>query len=132
MEVTEQMRNGLIYFKIVAIVYILSGIIGLVFPDQYLSLFSVGGSVGSRLWGRAFGAVSMGFGIMYWTMTPSDDQRAKKIGTVVAALAFGLTGLTDVVSVLAGDLPVFGWAFVAFNAVLVWLALRLLLTPTAS
>jgi hypothetical protein len=132
MEVVEQMRTGLVYFKIVAIVYILSGIIGLVFADQYVSLMGVDASVGGRLWGRAFGAVSVGFGVLYWVMNPSDDRRFRKIGAIGAVLTFGLTGLTDIVSVLAADLPAYGWAFVAFNAVMVALALNLLFTPVSS
>lgn len=123
------MRTGVAYFRFVAIVFILSGFLGLVFADQYISLLSADASVGGRLWGRAFGAVSAGFGVMFWMMDPSSDQRARRIGAVGAALAFGLTGLGDVVSVLAGDLPAYGWAFVVFNAVMVGLALYYLFAP---
>jgi predicted membrane channel-forming protein YqfA (hemolysin III family) len=124
------MKTGVVYFRFVAIVFILSGILGLVFADQYISLLSADGSVGGRLWGRAFGAVSFAFGVMYWMMDPSGDQRARWIGAVGAALAFGLTGLGDFVSVLGGDLPAYGWAFVVFHAVMIGLALYYLFTPT--
>ena len=121
------MKSGVAYFRFVAIVLIVFGIIGLVFPDEYISLLGVDASAGGRLWGRAFGAVSVGFGVMFWMMNPS-GPRARRIGAVGAALAFGLTGLGDVVSVLTGDLPTYGWGFVAFNAVMVGLALYYLLS----
>ena len=122
------MKSGVAYFRFVAIVFIVSGFLGLVLADQYISLLSADASAGGRLWGRAFGAVSVGFGVMFWMMNPSGDQRARRIGAVGAALAFGLTGLGDVVSVLTGDLPTYGWGFVAFNAVMVGLALYYLLS----
>ncbi len=124
------MKTGAVYFRFIAVVFILSGILGLVFADQYISLLGADGSVGGRLWGRAFGAVSFAFGVMFWMMDPGGDQRARRIGAIGAALAFGLTGLGDVVSALAGDLPAYGWAFVVFNAVMLGVALYYLFTPT--
>jgi len=126
------MKFEVIYFKVVAIIYILSGILGLFFADQYISLLDADASTGGRLWARAFGAVSVGFGVMYWMMNPSKDQRARKIGAVGAALTFGLTGLTDLISVLTGDLPPVGWGFIAFHVVMVGLAINLLFRPDSS
>lgn len=126
------MRSGSVYFRFVAFVFIVSGLLGLIFPDQYMSLMDIGASVGGRLWGRAFGAVSLGFGAMFWVMDPGGDQRVRKTGAIGAALAFGLTGIGDVVSLVTGDLPAYGWGFVAFHAVMVGLALYYLLTPAQS
>lgn len=128
------MRSGLVYFRFVALVFIVSGLLGLVLPDQYMSLMDVGASVGGRLWGRAFGAVSVALGVMFWMMDPSGDPRARRVGAIGAALAFGLTGIGDVVSLVTGDFAAYAWAFVAFNAVVVALALALycLRTPAPS
>jgi len=123
------MRSGVVYFRFVAIVLIAFGLLSLIWPDQYISLLGADASVGGRLWGRAFGAVSLSFGVMFWMMDPSGDQRARRIGAIGAGLAFGLTGIGDVISLIAGDLPAYGWGFVAFNAVMVALALYYLLTP---
>lgn len=113
------------YFRLVAVIFIVSGIIGMVAPDGYLSSLAVDASVGGRLWGRAFGAVSLAFGVMFWMMNPAVHRREQRIGVIGAALAFGLTALTDIVSVVAGDLPSYGWVFVAVNAVMFGLALGL-------
>lgn len=126
------MKSGVAYFRVVAILLILFGIIGMGFVDQYDSLLGVEASVGGRLWGRGFGATAVGFGVMLWMLDPASDQRQRKIGAIGAALAFGLTGLTDVISVVTGDMPVYGWAFVALNAVLAGLALYYLFTPAPS
>lgn len=123
------MKSGTLYFKFAAIIFILSGFLGLLLADQYISLLSADASVDGRLWGRAFGAVSVAVGVMFWIIDPSDDQRARQVGGAVAALAFGLTGIGDVVSVLGGDMPAYGWAFVGFNAAMVALAIYYLLTP---
>ena len=123
------MKSGTIYFKFAAIIFILSGVLGLVLADQYISLLSADASVGGRLWGRAFGAVSGAVGVMFWVIDPSGDKRARQVGGVVAALAFGLTGIGDAVSVLGGDMPAYGLAFVGFYAAMVALALYYLLTP---
>jgi hypothetical protein len=112
--------------------FIVSALLGLIFPDQYVSPMDVDASVGGRVWGRAFGAVSLGLGAMLWMMGPSGDQRAMRIGGIAAALAFGLTGIGDAVSVIAGHLPAYGWGFVAFHAVMGGLTLYDLLTPAGS
>ena len=126
------MKSGLVYFKIVAFVFVVSGLLGLILPDQYMSLMDVGPSVGGRLWGRAFGAVAIAFGAMFWMMDPGGDRRARMTGALGAALAFGLTGVGDAISVLTGDLPAFGWGFVAFHAVMTGLALYYLFAPAPS
>lgn len=123
------MRTGVVYFKFVAIVFVLSGFLGLVLADEYISLLGADSSVGGRLWGRAFGAASVAIGVMFWMTDPSRDRRSKRVGAVGAALAFGLTGFGDVVSVLAGDMLTYAWAFVAFNAAMFGLALYYLFTP---
>lgn len=126
------MKSGVVYFRFASLVIILFGIIAMMFVDQYDSLLGVEASVGARLWGGAFGATAVGFGVMLWMMDPTSDQRQRRIGAIGAAFAFGLITLTDVASVITGDLPAIGWAFVAFNAVMTGLALYYLLTPAPS
>jgi len=63
---------------------------------------------------------------MFWLIDPSHAPRERRIGAAGAALACGVTGLTDVVSVTSGDLPTYGWGFVAFNAAMVGWALTYL------
>jgi hypothetical protein len=123
------MRSGIVYFRFVAIAWIAAGLFGLVFPDLYSSLLGVEASVGGRVWARGFGAVSVGFGAMFWLMEPSSDQRTKRTAAIGAALAFGLTGIGDIVALVAGDSPTYAWALVAFNVVMVGLAFYYLLTP---
>lgn len=115
-----------VYFKLVAVILLASGLIGIAVPDQYISLLGADGSVGGRLWGRAFGAVSLWLGAMFWLVEPVAQRRERRIAAIGAVLAFGITGLTDAVSVLGGDLPAYGWGFVAFNVVTVVLAAMLL------
>jgi hypothetical protein len=123
------MRSGLVYFRFVAIAWIAAGLFGLVFPDLYSSLLGVEANVAGRVWARGFGAVSVGFGAILWLSEPSSDQRTRRSAAVGAALAFGLTGVGDVVSLVAGDSPTYTWALAAFNALMVALALYYLLTP---
>ena len=126
------MKSGVVYFRFVAIVLIVFGVLALLLPDQYLSMLGADASTGGRLWGRAFGAVSLAFGVMIWMLDPASHQRQRRIAASGAALAFALTGLTDVVSVISGDLPPVGWTFVAFNAAMVGLALYYWATPAPS
>jgi hypothetical protein len=130
------MRSGVVYFRFVAVMFVAFGLIGLVFVDQYSSLLGGDAGAGGRLWGRAFGAVSVGFGAMLWMMDPRRNQRARRIGAIGAALAFGLNGIVDVVSLVTGDWPAssinLGWVFVAFNAVMMGFALYYLFTPASS
>ena len=121
------MRSGLVFFRFVAFLFIVSGFLGLVLPDPYISLLGAEASAGGRLWGRAFGAVSIGIGTMFWMLDPSRD-RMRRIGAAGAALSFGITGTGDVVSVIGGDLPAYGWGFVAFNGAMVLWALYYLFT----
>lgn len=123
------MRSNTIYFRLVAVIFIASGLLGMVIPDQYIALLGVDPSVGGRLWGRAFGAASLAIGAMFWMMDPVAHRRERRIGATGAVLAFGLTGLTDVVSVIGRDLPSYGWGFVVFNAVMAGIALYLLASP---
>jgi hypothetical protein len=123
------MRTGFIYFRFVAIAWIGAGLFGLVLPDLYSSLLGVEASVGGRVWARGFGAVSVAFGAIIWLLEPSSDQRTRRAAATGAALAFGLTGIGDIVSLVAGDSPINAWALVAFNAVMVVLALFYMLTP---
>lgn len=46
------------YFKLVAVILLASGLIGIAVPDQYISLLGADGIVGGRLRGRAFGVAS--------------------------------------------------------------------------
>lgn len=122
-----------IYFKLVAIIFLAFGIVAAIAPDQYISLLDVDASIGGRLWGRGFGAASLGLGAMFWLIDPVAQRRERRIGAISAVLVFGVTALTDVVSVVGGDLPTYGWSFVAFNAVMVVLAVALLrVQPTDS
>jgi hypothetical protein len=114
------------YFKLVAVIFIGLGVVAAVAPDQYISLLGVDPSVGGRLWGRAFGAASLGLGVVFWLIDPVAERRERRIAAIGAVLAFGFTALTDVVSVVGGDLPAYGWGFVAFNVVMVLLAAMLL------
>lgn len=123
------MSRSRVYFRLVAVIFIASGLIGIVIPDQYIALVGVDPSVGGRLWGRAFGAASLAIWTMFWMMDPVAHRRERRIGAIGAVLAFGLTGLTDVVSVIGGDLPSYGWGFVVFNAAMAALALSLLSDP---
>jgi hypothetical protein len=123
------MRSGFVYFRFVAIAWIAAGLFGLVLPDLYSSLLGVAASVGGRVWARGFGAVSVGFGAIFWLIEPSRDQRTKRAAAIAAALAFGLTGAGDIISLVAGESPSYAWALVAFNALMVVLALYYLLTP---
>jgi hypothetical protein len=123
------MRSGFIFFRFVAVSWIVAGLFGLVFPDQYSSLLGAEVSIGGRVWARGFGAVSVGFGALFWMIEPSSDQRERRAGAIGAALAFGLTGIGDVVSLLAGDSPTYTLVLVAFNVVMVVLALYYMLTP---
>jgi hypothetical protein len=91
-----------------------------------------GASVSGRVWARGFGAVSVGFGAMFWMLEPSSDQRARRAGAIGAALVFGLTGIGDVISLVASEMPTYAWALVAFNVVMVALALYTLLSPAPS
>ena len=125
------MRSGVVYFRVAAVIFLVGGVIGLVIPDQYIAILDVDASVGGRLWGRAFGGVSVGFGAMLWMIDPSNDHLGRRIGAVGALLAFGLTGLGDVVSLIQGDLPPLGWAFVAFNAVMTGFAIYYLTKPAS-
>jgi len=52
------------YFKLVAIIFIGFGIVAAAIPDEYIALLGVDASVGGRLWGRAFGATSLAFGVI--------------------------------------------------------------------
>jgi hypothetical protein len=113
------------YFRVVAIIFLASGLVATVFSDQYVSLLGADASVGGRLWGRGFGAASLALGAMFWMMDSVAHRRERRIAAIGATVAFGVTGLTDVVSVATGDLPIYGWGFVAFNAVMVVLALIL-------
>lgn len=110
------MKNGLVYLRVTAVIFAVSGLIGLFMPDQYLDVFfGVEGSVGGRLWGRGFGAAALGLAIVLWVV----DQTSKaelRLGLLGAVVAFALTGLGDVVSILQGDFESVAWAFVAFNA----------------
>jgi len=126
------MRSGFVYFRFLAVSWIVVGLLGLVFPDQYSSMLGVEASVGGRVWARGFGAVSVGFGAVFWILEPSSDQRARRAGAIGAALAFGLTGIGDVISLVAGDMPTYAWALVAFNVVMVALALYTLFPPAPS
>ena len=45
-------------------------------------------------------------------MDPDSYRRERWIGSIGADLAFGVTGLTDAVSPIGGDLPTYGWGFV--------------------
>lgn len=124
------MRSGFVYFRFAAIAWIVAGLFGLVFPDLYSSLLGVEASMGGRVWARGFGAVSVGFGAIFWLLEPSSDQRTRRAAAIAAALAFGLTGIGDVVSLAAGDSPTYAWALVAFNALMLALALFWMLTPS--
>lgn len=114
------------YFRLVAVIFIASGLLGMVIPDQYIALLGADPSVGGRLWGRAFGAASLAIGVMFWLIDPVAHRRERWIGATGAVLAFGATALTDAVSVVGGDLPAYGWGFVAFHVVMVLLAVMLL------
>lgn len=110
------MKSGLVYLRAAAVIFAISGLIGLLMSDQYLDvLFGIDGSVGGRLWGRGFGAAAIGLAIVLW-MTDQSSTRELRLGFLGAAAAFALTGLGDVVSVLRGDLEPIAWAFVALNA----------------
>jgi hypothetical protein len=113
-------------FRIVAITFLAFGLVAAVFPDQHVSLLGADASIGGRLWGRAFGAASLDLGAMFWLIDPVAQRRERRIGAIGAVLVFGVTALTDAVSVVGGDLPGYGWSFVAFNAVIVVLAVMLL------
>jgi len=115
-----------LYFRLVAVIFVAFGIVAAIAPDQYISLLNVDASVGGRLWGRAFGAASLGLGVMFWLINPVAQRRERRIGAIGAAVVFGATGMTDIVSVVSGDLPPYGWGFVAFNMVMVLLAVLLL------
>lgn len=119
-------RSGVVYFRFVAVMFIAFGLIGLALVDQYSSLLGADAGAGGRLWGRAFGAVSVGFGAMLWMMDPRRDPRARRVAAIGAALVFGLNGIADVVSLVTGDWPAssmtLGWVFVGFNAVMAGLA----------
>ncbi len=110
------MKTGLVYLRVTAAIFAVSGVIGLIIPDQYLDvLFGIGGSVGGRLWGRGFGAAAIGLAVVLW-MVDQTARREIRLGLVGAVVAYGLTGLGDVASVIQGDFAPVAWAFVAFNA----------------
>lgn len=109
------MRSGVVFFRMVAVIFLVSGAIGVLAPDQYIALLGADASVGGRLWGRAFGAAGLAFGAVLWMLEPR-TARERRLGAVGAIVAISLTGLTDLISVVGGDLPTTGWAFVAFNA----------------
>ena len=112
------MKSGLVYLKVTAVIFAVSGLIGLLIPDQYLDLlFGIEGSVGGRLWGRGFGATAIGLAIVLW-MVDQTSMRELRLGLAGAVVAFGLTGLGDLVSVLQSDFEPMAWAFVVFNAVM--------------
>ncbi len=112
------MRTGFVYLRVTSVVFGVSGLIGLFLPDQYLDvLFGIGGSVGGRLWGRGFGAAAIALAAVWW-MVDTTASRDLRLGLVGAIVAYGLTGLGDVVSVIQGDFGPVAWAFVAFHAVM--------------
>lgn len=116
------------YFKVVALVFVAFGAVASVMPDLYIALLDVAASAGGRLWGRAFGAASLGLGAIFWMIDPA-IQRERRIGAIGAVLVFGVTALTDAISVVGGDLPTYGWGFVVFNGLMVFLALILQQAP---
>lgn len=112
------MRNGRVYLRVTTVIFAVSGLIGLLMPDQYLDLFfGIEGSVGGRLWGRAFGAAAIGLVVVWW-MADQNSTRELRLCLLGAVAAFGLTGLGDVVSIVQGDFTSVAWAFVALNAVM--------------
>ncbi len=112
------MRNGSLYLRVTAVIFAVSGLIGLLVPDQYLDvLFGIGGSVGGRLWGRGFGAAAIGLAVVLW-MIDRTATRELRLGLAGSVVAYGLTGLGDVVSVTQGDFEPVAWTFVALNAVM--------------
>lgn len=109
------MKSGLVYLRVTAVIFAVSGLIGLFIPDQYLDvLFGIEGSVGGRLWGRGFGATAIALAAMLW-MVDHTATRELRLGFLGAIVAYGLTGLGDVVSVIQGDFEPVAWAFVAFH-----------------
>ncbi len=112
------MKTGFVYLRVTAVIFAVSGVIGLIIPDQYLdALFGIGGSVGGRLWGRGFGAAALGLAVLLW-MVDRTAPRELRLGLAGAVVVFGLTGLGDVISVIQGDFEPLAWAFVAFHAVM--------------
>lgn len=124
----DRKGTGNLYLKITGVIYLMSALIGVVIPDPYIQLLSVEASTGGRLWGRAFGAVAAGFAVILFTLDPHDSHQ-RKIGLIGAVIAYTLTGLTDIVSVIQGDLPPYGWGFVAFNALMTGLGIYYLNRP---
>jgi hypothetical protein len=111
----DPMRAAVVYVRIVAIVFLVFGVIAAAVPDGYIVLLGADASVGGRLWGRAFGAVAVAFGAVLWEL-PRKGPSGVRLAARAAVVAFGLTGLVDLLSVLQSDLPTIGWGFVAFNA----------------
>lgn len=110
------MRNGFVYLRVTAVIFAVSGLIGLFLPDQYLDvLFGIEGSVGGRLWGRGFGAAALGLAVVLWVVDQT-STRQLRLGLIGAVVAYALTGLGDLVSVIQGDFEPVAWAFIAFHA----------------
>jgi hypothetical protein len=109
------MSAGVVYVRIVAIVFLVFGVIALAVPDRYVALLGADASVGGRLWGRAFGAAAVTLGACLWELSRGDPAELR-LAARAAVLVFGLTGLADLLAVVQGDLPTIGWVFVAFNA----------------
>lgn len=123
------MKTGFVYLRVTAVIFALSGLIGLFIPDQYLDvLFGIEGSVGGRLWGRPFGAAAIGLSVMLWMVEQSTRQL--RLGLTGAIVAYGLTGLGDIVSVIQGDFEPVAWVFVAFNLVMATLGAIYLARPS--
>ena len=95
------MRAAVVYIRVVAIVFLIFGVIALVVPDGYLALLGADASVGGRLWGRAFGAAAVTFGAVLWELSRGDPAGVR-LAARAAVLVFGLTGLADLLSVVQG------------------------------
>lgn len=107
-----------LFFRIVAIVLFVSGAIGLIAADQYMSTLDVEASVGGRLWGRSMGGLAIGLGVIVWLAFTPKYERSRRPAAIGVVAAFGVTMVVDIVSTVGGDLPAMGWSFVALNGII--------------
>lgn len=112
------MMSWKLFFRIVAIVLFVSGVIGLVAADQYMSTLDVVASVGGRLWGRSMGGLAIGLGVIVWLAFTPRFETTRRPAAIGVLVAFGVTMVVDIVSTVSGDLPAMGWSFVVLNGVI--------------